>query len=153
MDLDDARDLVEVLDGDIVELRIRAGDQVVEGDGQAGAEVVGRVEEIDDAHPRMRAGDHQRVREDHGVGACNPVVHLDAALNDLVVAGVAVRAEARTVTQGDQIDQEQAEQVEIRPETTVRTTDGTGISASTAATASASATAAKTAEEVLARGY
>ncbi len=48
----------------------------------------------------------------------------------LVVAGVAVRSAARTVTQGDQIDQEQAEQVEIRPETTGRTTDGAGTEVS-----------------------
>ena len=36
VDLDDAGDFVERLDGDVVELRVRAGGEVVEGDGEAG---------------------------------------------------------------------------------------------------------------------
>ena len=67
VDLDDAGDFVERLDGDVVELRVLTGAEVVERDGEAGFQVVHRAEDVDHADLGGFAGDDERVREDDRV--------------------------------------------------------------------------------------
>ena len=88
VDLDHAGDFVEVLDGDVIELRVRTGGQVVDCDGQTGLEIIRRAENIHHADLRALAGDDQRVREDDGVFTGDPVVGFDGAFDFDVVGNV-----------------------------------------------------------------
>ena len=85
VDLNDAGDFVESLDGDVIELRILSGGQVVEGDGEAGLRVIRRAEDVHDADLRTLAGDDQRVWKDDGVFTGDPMMDFDGAFDlDLV---------------------------------------------------------------------
>ncbi len=87
IDLDDAAEVVEELDGDVIELRVLSGAEVVEGDGEARGGVVNGAEEIDDPDFGAFPGDDEGMWENSGFTG-NPVVDLDAALNLEVVRDV-----------------------------------------------------------------
>ena len=65
-----------VLDGDIGELGSGGEMEVVDSAGE-GRKFVGGLEVVDDGHAAVLAADDERVREDGGVGAFNPLEDFD----------------------------------------------------------------------------